>query len=143
MKKKRGFTLIELLVAIVILGIIILLSIPQISNLIDSNNDAKFKAYERTVLSSAKLYVDSYTEDIFGNNESGCYDVGYFDMEKKNLIKDINILNATCNGGEQKKTFVRVLKSGDHYKYKVSLYCTDKINKGTVLYSNTIDSSSN
>ena len=31
MKKKRGFTLIELLVAIVILGIIILLSIPQIS----------------------------------------------------------------------------------------------------------------
>ena len=44
MKKKRGFTLIELLVAIVILGIIILLSIPQISNLIDSNNDAKFKA---------------------------------------------------------------------------------------------------
>ena len=141
MKKKRGFTLIELLVAIVILGIIILLSIPQISNLIDSNNDAKFKAYERTVLSSAKLYVDSYTEDIFGNNESGCYDVGYFDMEKKNLIKDINILNATCNGGEQKKTFVRVLKSGDHYKYKVSLYCTDKINKGTVLYSNTIDSS--
>lgn len=100
MKKKRGFTLIELLVAIVILGIIILLSIPQISNLIDSNNDAKFKAYERTVLSSAKLYVDSYTEDIFGNNESGCYDVEYFDMEKKNLIKDINILNATCNGGE-------------------------------------------
>ena len=53
MKKKRGFTLIELLVAIVILGIIILLSIPQISNLIDSNNDAKFKAYEKTVLSSA------------------------------------------------------------------------------------------
>ena len=141
MKKKRGFTLIELLVAIVILGIIVLMAIPQISNLVDSNNDAKFKAYEKTVLSSAKLYVDSYTEDIFGNNESGCYDVGYFDMEKKNLIKDINVLNATCNGGDQKKTFVRVLKSGDHYKYKVSLYCTDKINKATVLYSNTIDSS--
>ena len=139
-KKKRGFTLIELLVAIVILAIIIVLSIPQISNLINSNNDAKFKAYEKTVITSGKLYVDSYTEDIFGNNESGCYDVGYFDMEEKNLIKDINVLNATCKGGEQKKTFVRVLKSGDHYKYKVSLYCTDKINKSTVLYNNTIDS---
>ena len=87
-KKKRGFTLIELLVAIVILAIIIVLSIPQISNLINSNNDARFKAYEKTVLTSGKLYVDSYTEDIFGNNESGCYDVGYFDMEDKNLIKE-------------------------------------------------------
>ena len=69
----------------------------------DSNNDAKFKAYEKTVLSSAKLYVDSYTEDIFGNNESGCYDVGYFDMEKKNLIKDINVLN---------KTYIDLVKEG-------------------------------
>ncbi len=138
--KKRGFTLIELLVAIVILGIIVVLAIPQISNLINSNNDAKFKAYEKTVITSGKLYVDSYTEDIFGNNTSGCYDVGYFDMEDKNLIKDINVLNATCNGGEEKKTFVRVLKSGDHYKYKVSLYCTDKLNKSNVLYSNTINS---
>ena len=50
-------------------------------------------------------------------------------MEEKKLIKDINILNATCKGGDEKKTFVRVLKSKEHYKYQVSLYCTDKINK--------------
>ena len=47
-------------------------------------------------------------------------------MADKKLIKDVNINNATCSGGSQKKTFVRVYKSGDVYKYKVSILCTDK-----------------
>ena len=124
MKKKlqnrKGFTLIELLVAIVILAIIVVLSIPQISNLIDSNSDRIFDAYEETIRTSGKLYTDAYNQDMFGNNTSGCYDIEYSAMEDKKLIKDVNIHNATCNGGSQKKTFVRVYKSGDVYKYKVS-----------------------
>ena len=143
MKKKlqnrKGFTLIELLVAIVILAIIVVLSIPQISNLIDSNSDRKFETYEETIKSSAKLYTDAYNQDMFGNNTSGCYDIEYSAMEEKNLIKDINIHNATCKGGAQKKTFVRVYKSGDTYRYKVSILCTDKNNVSTVLYSNLIE----
>ena len=143
MKKKlqnrKGFTLIELLVAIVILAIIVVLSIPQISNLIDSNSDRKFETYEETIKSSAKLYTDAYNQDMFGNNTSGCYDIEYSAMEEKNLIKDVNIHNATCKGGAQKKTFVRVYKSGDLYRYKVSILCTDKNNVSTVLYSNLIE----
>lgn len=138
-QKSKGFTLIELLVAIVILGIIVIMSIPQISNLIDSNSDRKFEAYEETIRTSGKLYTDAYNQDMFGNNTSGCYDIEYSAMEDKKLIKDVNIHNATCNGGSQKKTFVRVYKSGDVYKYKVSILCTDKNNVSTVLYSNTID----
>ena len=143
MKKKlqnrKGFTLIELLVAIVILGIIVVMSIPQISNLIDSNSDRKFEVYEETIRTSGKLYTDSYNQDMFGNNTSGCYDIEYSKMVDKKLIKDVNINNATCDGGSQKKTFVRVYKSGDIYRYKVSILCTDKNNRSTVLYSNTID----
>ena len=139
LQKRKGFTLIELLVAIVILGIIVIMSIPQISNLIDSNSDRKFEAYEETIRTSGKLYTDAYNQDMFGNNTSGCYDIEYSAMADKNLIKDVNIHNATCSGGAQKKTFVRVYKSGDVYKYKVSILCTDKNNVSTVLYSNTID----
>ncbi len=139
LQNRKGFTLIELLVAIVILAIIVVMSIPQISNLIDSNSDRKFEVYEKTIETSGKLYTDSYNQDMFGNNTSGCYDIEYSAMEEKNLIKDVNIHNATCNGGAQKKTFVRVYKSGDVYRYKVSILCTDKNNVSTVLYSNLIE----
>ena len=141
MKKinRRGFTLIELLAAIVILGIIVALSIPQISNLVDSNDEKKYETYEDAIETSAKLYTDAYTEDMFGSNESGCYDIPYDDLSNKKLVKDININDVTCAGGADKKTFVRVYKSGEHYNYKVSMYCTTK-DGGTVQYENNIQS---
>ena len=137
--REKGFTLTELLVAIVILGIITLMAIPQISNLINSNNDAKYDAYKETIETSAKLYTDSYEEDMFGNNTSGCYDIPYEALSDKKLVQDIKINNVTCSGGSQKKTFVRVYKSGDHYKYKVSILCVNKNNESAVEYSDVID----
>ena len=138
-KNEQGFTLIELLVAVIVLAIIVVMAIPQISNLIDSNNDAKYDAYAGTIETSAKLYTDSYNEDMFGENQSGCYDVKFHQMEEKNLLEDIKINNVTCAGGEEKKTFARVYKSGSHYKYKVSILCTNKNSETTVLYSDLIE----
>ena len=138
-RKEMGFTLTELLVAIVILGIITLMAIPQISNLINSNNDAKYEAYEKTMKTSGKLYTDSYKEDMFGNNASGCYDIPYDKMEDKKLIQDIKINNVTCKGGTEKKTFVRVYKSGNYYRYKTSILCTSKTDESAVEYSNVIE----
>ena len=137
-KKNKGFTLVELLVVVVILGIITLMAIPQISNLIDSNNDAKYETYTETVKTGGKLYTDAYSIDMFGNNTSGCYDISYDDLSNKDLVQDININNVTCSGGTQKKTFVRVYKSGNHYKYKVSILCTNKNDESTIEYSSLI-----
>ena len=137
--KKRGFTLIELLVSIVILGIIIIIAIPNISNMIDNNTKEKYEAYAQTIESSAKLYTDSYTEDMFGHNENGCYDIKFNQMTEKKLLNDINIKDATCSGGNQQKTFVRVYKSGNKYRYKISMLCTNKSDETIVLYKNTID----
>lgn len=39
----------------------------------------------------------------------------------------------------KKKTFVRVYKSGNHYKYKVSILCTNKSNESAIEYSNLIN----
>lgn len=79
------------------------MAIPQISNLIDSNNDAKYEAYADTIKTSEKLYTDSYSVDMFENNTSGCYDISYNELSDKKLVEDININNVTCAGGTQKK----------------------------------------
>ena len=132
--KKKGFTLTELLVAIVILGIIAFMAIPQITNLITSNESAKYESYEDTLKTSAKLYVDSYNEDMFGNSDTGCYDIKLSEMISKKMAEDFNSNNVTCNYNE---TFVRVRKKKDQYKYKVSIICKDKTNN-ELHYSNIV-----
>lgn len=133
-KNKKGFTLVELLVAISILGIITIIALPQISNIQNQNKTTKYKKYAETMLTSGKLYVDAYTEDLFGNNTSGCVDIPYTDMKVKSLLKEIKVDGATCAYDD---TYVRVRKSNDHYTYEVSIYCTDK--NGNVVYDERLN----
>ena len=68
-KKEKGFTLVDLLVTISILGLITAMSIPVIRNIIEANTLKKYTTYKDSVETSAKLYVDSYSEDLFGKNK--------------------------------------------------------------------------
>ena len=45
---------------------------------------------------SAKLYVDSYGEDLFGRHKSGCAIVRYNELHEKGLLKDITINDVSC-----------------------------------------------
>ncbi len=127
---KKGFTLVELLVVIVILGIITALSIPLIRNISESGTEKKYTAYSQALIDSAKLYVNSYSKDLFGNNTTGCAYVKYSDLSDKKLTKDIQIENTSCNTNS---TFVRVVKLGDKYSYVAQLGCgtvkNNKVNK--------------
>ena len=63
-RNNKGFTLVELLVTISILGIVSVMAMPIIRNIVEANNMKKFITYKDSVESSAKLYVDSYAEDL-------------------------------------------------------------------------------
>ena len=77
MKNKKGFTLVELLVVIAILGIITGISIPLIRNVQKAMVKKKYTTYLNGLKTSAKLYNDSYSEDMFGHNKTGVYCVKF------------------------------------------------------------------
>ena len=120
MKNRKGFTLVEVLAVIVILGIITGISIPLIRNIREQNDNKKYKVYADSLTASSKLYIDNYSEDIFGHSESGCAYLTYEDLEEKGLLKDIEVDDVSCNSTS---TFVKVVKNGDKYTYEPYLGC--------------------
>jgi len=128
---KKGFTLVELIVAVSILGVISILAIPVINNIMDNNNITKMDTYSKTVINSAKLYVDSYSEDLFGDDD-GCREITFTDMEEKDLLKDISIEGVSCKSSG---TFVKVCKNGSKYTYDAYLGCGSTKNGGNITVS--------
>ena len=119
-KNNKGFTLVELLVTISILGLITVMSLPIIRNIIEANTLKKYATYKDSVETSAKLYVDSYSDDLFGKKLSGCAYITYDQMNEKKLIKDIQENGISCNSD---KTYVRVVKLNDKYTYTAQIGC--------------------
>ena len=132
MKNRKGFTLIELLVCITILGIIMGMSIPVIRNITVKNASTKYSSYLDTVVHAAKLYVDSYGDDIFGHNDYGCGYVTFDKLLDRKLIKDFNSDGITCN---TTSTFVEVTKYEDKYSYKGYLGCANKSDPNVLVYT--------
>ena len=122
MNNKKGFTLVELLVTIVILGIITAMSIPLIGVIRDANTKRKYKAYLDSLVYNSKLYVDSYQDDLFQNQDSGCAYISYDNLKDHLNIKDINIDDVTC---ATENTFVKVSKLFGNYNYNGFLGCKD------------------
>lgn len=134
LKNNSGFTLVELLVAITIFAIITAMAFPLIRNMVADNKKNKYTTYQKTLEESAKLYIDSYGEDIFGKNNHGCKVISYDEIASKNLLKDINLNSESCFVD---KTSVRVTKLNNDYKYEVGIKCQDK--DGKVVYEDLLD----
>ena len=134
--RRKGFTLVELLVTISILGLITALSIPVIRNIIEANTMKKYSTYKDSVESSAKLYVDSYSDDLFGKKLSGCAYITYDQMNEKKLIKDIQENGISCNSD---KTYVKVVKLGGKYAYSTQIGCGTTSNKKVKLESGKVN----
>ena len=118
---KRGFTLIELLAVIVILGILLAVAIPAVSQYIN-------RSRKDSLVSEAKLYIDSVRDDItaemypapIGRNEATIITLDKIKTEKKSD-------NRSPFGGKYlyNKSYVVVVNVGEgndpEYKYYVAL----------------------
>ncbi len=119
---RRGFTLVELLVTVAVMGIITGLSIPVIRNINQQRINKKYTTYLDSLTYAAKLYTDSYSEDLFAYS-TGCEYVKYENLTKYNLIKDIDLSGISCNSPY---TAVKVVKFKEKYYYKPYIGCGKK-----------------
>lgn len=120
-EKKSGFTLVELLVAIAIMGILLMIAIPQIIKLKDDYRNKKYETYKESIERAAKLYTDSNSKDMYGYQNSGCYTIDYSILKNANLIKDFEEKDITCSNDDD--TYVNVVKAGDEYMYVTNIRC--------------------
>ena len=97
-----------------IIGIIVGLSIPLIRNIQEGNKLRKYEIYSDSLRQSAKLYINSYGDDLFGNSENGCVIITLEQLMDTRLAKDIKVDDLSCNSSETK---VQVLKKRQVYIY--------------------------
>ena len=119
----KGFTMVELVVAIAILGVLMLIALPTVRMIQTNNKNSKYRAYEKSVASSSKLYVDSYGEDLFGKTHTGCAIIKYSDLKERDLVEDIQIKNNDCSKDDNTYIIVkRTRNKNDHYFPHLTCY---------------------
>ena len=64
MKNNKGFTLVETIAVIIILGVVLSIAVPSITNVVKSTNKNRMTSDAETFISEVKEYVES---DTIGN----------------------------------------------------------------------------
>ena len=70
MKNKRGFTLIEVIMVIAVIGMIMLLIVPNVMTIINKNDVKSCENIKNSIIKSAELYVTDHKYELnFSCNE--------------------------------------------------------------------------
>ena len=107
--KKNGFTLIELLAVIIILGILMIIAIPSVTNYI---NDSRKSAYVDT----AKEIV-SGTRNLVNDGKLGMYDTGTTYYIPAKYVNTENSFKSPYGDFTDESAYVGVIYDGKGYKY--------------------------
>ena len=111
---KKGFTLIELLAVLVIIGAIIMISVPTIGSVINTSKD---KAYERqvaTIINAARTYMSNHSKDLPDKTAEAKVTVSK--LKEEGLISNNDILNPK-ESGQKMNGCVIITFDEEHNKY--------------------------
>jgi len=85
---KRGFTLIEVLAIIIVLGILISITVPNVSKNIKNFKEKSYNLLIESLENGAQIYVSKNRKFIQGElDKEGIYILTLEDLKKLNLIK--------------------------------------------------------
>ena len=132
MNKNKGFTLIELLAVIIILGIILLIAIPSVTNSINSSRKKSFADNAKTIINSAIIEVNTGDYDMYDPDTTYYIPIS--------CIKTESGGSRSTFGSNWDKEYVAVTYTGDGYDFYYTGVDANK--NGTYLtYSNLLDGS--
>ncbi len=115
MKNKKGFTLIELLAVIIILGVLMLIAIPSVTEYISSSR-------KNAYVSTAQSYVSAVRTKVNQGEEFKFYDPDVFYLvqvghEKEKSLVSLEKGGASPFNDEWDYAYVGVTYNGDGYSY--------------------------
>ena len=108
-KKKRGFTLIELLAVIIILGILMIIAIPSVTNYINDSRKSAYIDTAKQLISSARNFVNEGKVKMYDPTATYYLPASCLHVENGGLAKSPY--------GEFVKAYVVVTYEGSNYKY--------------------------
>ena len=122
--KSKGFSMIELLAAIVVVGLLAVISISAVTRYINKTRQQKVVQNKKNVAMAAELYLQA-NRDLMPKMVGEIKYIPVMDLRNTNYIKE----DVTNDKGEDcmEESFVRVFKlaEGD-YNYTTYLYCGDE-----------------
>jgi prepilin-type N-terminal cleavage/methylation domain-containing protein len=127
---KKGFTLMELLVTIAVLSMIVLIVVPQVSNIMEKSRNDAYLETKKSIESAANLYRIK-NSNLFPSVIGEKYSVNIQTLKDNGLIKQ-NIVDPRTNtpiiNGE---VIVELLSNGE---YSYSYYSTNYTKDGLILW---------
>lgn len=108
MKNNKGFTLVETIAVIIILGVVLSIAVPSITNVVKSTNKNRMISDAETFISEVKEYVES---DTIGNTPS----------DHKYELGNIKSKLSKSPYGKEYKEDSYVIKIVDNNSYTVCL----------------------
>lgn len=94
--KTKGFTLIEILGVIVIMGLIMMVVIPTLSQMIHDNDNKAYKNYYDLIEEGTRVYAGKLTDTLGTSKYTGCTRITLSELIDKEYVKEFNNKSVTC-----------------------------------------------